>query len=392
MFDLDKTQKRWSFIVNLLYYAIFIGAFYLFMKYAFWTVFPFVFAFLVAAILQKPLKFVTKNKKVPKGVTGTVMALVVFALIIGVVAFGGVRIGVAVKDLITYFTDRCTNLAEFFDVVKNTYLELEIATMLPAEVNNAITSGIDSLNDYFVSGDIVKMLTSNISKFISPIGSVISTVPSILVGFIVSIIATCFMTSTFDDIKAFILRQFSKENQEKVKRGKTIVISSVGKMIKAYAGIIAITTTELFIGLSILRLIGVFDGSHILIISIIIACIDIVPVLGTGTVMIPWSIYSFVTGNIGMGLGLLAIYAAITVIRQVIEPKLVAGQVGISPVVTIISMFIGIRIFGAMGIFILPLIVIVINLLNKEGIIHLFNSSNHEEKSEEKEISEPDGQ
>lgn len=389
---MDKTQKRWSFIVNLLYYAIFIGAFYLFMKYAFWTVSPFLLAFLIAALLQKPLKFVTKNEKVPKGVTGTVMVLIVFSLFIGVVVFGGVRLASAVKDLITYFTDRCTNLAEFFDVIKNAYLELEIASMLPAEVNNAITSGIDSLNDYFVSGDIVTMLTSNISKFISPIGSVISTVPSVLVGFIVSIIATCFMTSTFDDIKAFILRQFSKENQEKVKRGKTIVVSSVGKMIKAYAGIIAITTTELFIGLSILRLIGVFDGSHILIISLIIACIDIVPVLGTGTVMIPWSIYSFVTGNIGMGIGLLAIYAAITVIRQVIEPKLVAGQVGISPVVTIISMFIGIRIFGAMGIFILPLIVIIINLLNKEGIIHLFNSSNHEEKSEVKESSEPDGQ
>lgn len=391
---MDKTQKRWSFIVNLLYYAIFVGAFYLFMKYAFWTVSPFLLAFLIAAILQKPLKFITKNKKVPKGITGTVLALIVFSLFIGVVVFGGVQIGSAVKDLITYFTDRCSNLAEFFDVIKNSYLELEIASMLPAEVNNAITSGIDSASDYFASGDIINMLSSNISKFISPIGSVISTVPNILIGFIVSIIATCFMTSTFDDIKAFILRQFSKENQEKVKRGKKIVVSSVGKMIKAYASIIAITTAELFIGLSILRLIGVFDGAHILIISIIIACIDIVPVLGTGTVMIPWSIYSFVTGNIGMGIGLLAIYAVITVIRQVIEPKLVAGQVGISPVVTIISMFIGIKIFGAMGIFILPLIVIVINLLNKEGIIHIFNSSNHEENAQpsEKESSENIGQ
>ena len=371
---MDKTQKRWSFIVSTLYFAIFIVAFYFFMKYAFWVVFPFIFAFIVATILQKPLKLITKTDKLPKGVVSAVLSLIVFGIIICVFALGGIRIAYGIKDLITYFTDRCSNFIDFFNVLKTGYLDLEIAKLLPAEANDAITSGIDSLSDYFSSGDIFNTITDNISKVVSPLGSVISTVPNFIVGFVVSIVATCFMTSTFYDIKAFILRQFSDENQEKVIRAKRILVSSVGKMIKAYALIILITTAELFIGLSIIRLVGLYDGAHILIISFIIACIDIIPVLGTGTVMIPWSVYSFVTGNIGMGIGLLVIYAAITVIRQFIEPKLVAGQVGISPVVTIMAMFIGIKIFGAVGIFILPLIVIIINLLNEEGIIHLFNS------------------
>lgn len=371
---MEKTQKRWSFIVNTLYFGIFIVAFYFFMKYAFWTVFPFIFAFIIAAILQKPLKFLTKSKKAPKGIISAFLSLLVFGIIITVFVLGGIRIVYSVKDLITYFTDRCSNLVEFFEVLKTGYLSLEIAQILPAEANNAITSGIDALSEYFSSGDVFSSLTENVAQFISPIGSVISTVPSFIIGFVVSIVATCFMTASFDDIKAFIFRQFSEENQYKVRRARYILISSVGKMIKAYVGIIFITTAEVFLGLSILKLIGVLDGSHIFIISFIIACIDIIPVLGTGTVVIPWSVYSFVTGNIGMGIGLLVIYAAITVIRQFIEPKLVAGQVGISPVVTIIAMFIGIKIFGAVGIFILPLIVIIINLLNEEGIIHVFNS------------------
>lgn len=371
---MDKTQKRWSFIVNTLYFAIFIVAFYFFMKYAFWVVFPFIFAFIVATILQKPLKLITKTDKLPKGIVSAALSLIVFGIIICFFVLGGIRIAYGIKDLITYFTDRCSNFIDFFNVLKSGYLDLEIAKLLPAEANDAITSGIDSLSDYFSSGDIFNTITDNISKVVSPLGSVISTVPNFIVGFVVSIVATCFMTSTFDDIKAFILRQFSDENQEKAIRAKRILVSSVGKMIKAYALIILITTAELFIGLSIIRLLGLYDGAHILIISFIIACIDIIPVLGTGTVMIPWSVYSFVTGNIGMGIGLLVIYAAITVIRQFIEPKLVAGQVGISPVVTIMAMFIGIKIFGAVGIFILPFIVIIINLLNEEGIIHLFNS------------------
>ena len=381
---MDKTQKRWSFIVNTLYFGIFIIAFYFFMKYAFWTVFPFIFAFILSALLQKPLKLLTKKKNAPKGIISAVLSLAVFGVIISIFVMGGIRIVYGVKDLISYFTDRCSNLVEFFDVLKTGYLGLEIAQLLPAEANDAVTSGIDSLSDYFSSGDVVSTITENISKFISPIGNVISTVPNFVVGFVVSIVATCFMTATYDEIKAFIFRQFSDENQYKARRAKHILISSVGKMIKAYILIILITTAELFIGLSVLKLTGVFDGAHIFIISFIIACIDIIPVLGTGTVMIPWSVYSFVTGNIGMGIGLLVIYATITVIRQFIEPKLVAGQVGISPVVTIISMFIGIRIFGAIGIFILPLIVIIINLLNEEGIINLFKSK----KSCETEIED----
>ena len=377
---MDKIQKRWSFIVNTLYFAIIIAAFFLFMKYAFSTVFPFLIAFLIAALLQKPLRFITsKLKKIPKGVAGAVLSVLVFAVILGLFSLVGVRIVVAVKDLISYFTDRCSSLGDFFEFLKVSYLELEIANMLPAEVNNAVTSGIDSLSEYIVSGDIFSTLSDNLSKFISPIGTAISKVPNFVIAFVVSIVATCFMTSSYEDIKAFIIRQFSDENQIKLRKAKYIVLSSVGKMIKAYASIIAITTCELFIGLSVLKLIGVYEGAHILLISFIIACIDIIPVLGTGTVMIPWSVYSFITGNIGMGIGLLVIYALITVIRQVIEPKLVAGQVGISPVVTIMAMFIGVKIFGAMGIFILPFIVIILNLLNEEGIIHLFNSKKFSE-------------
>ena len=168
--------------------------------------------------------------------------------------------------------------------------------------------------------------------------------------------------------------QFHATNQKKLYKARHIVKTSVGKMIKAYAAIIGITTCEIFIGLSILKLLKFYDGSNILLLSFIIALIDIIPVLGTGTVVLPWSVYSFVTGNIGMGIGLLVLYALITVIRQVIEPKLVAGQVGISPVVTIMAMFIGVKIFGAMGIFLLPFIVIIINLLNEEGVIHLFKT------------------
>lgn len=91
--------------------------------------------------------------------------------------------------------------------------------------------------------------------------------------------------------------------------------------------------------------------------------------------LIPWAIYSFINENVSMGIGLLIIYAIILVVRQIIEPKLVAGQAGLSPFVTIAAMYIGTKTLGILGFFILPFAVIVIKQLNDEGIIHIFKTS-----------------
>jgi predicted PurR-regulated permease PerM len=140
-------------------------------------------------------------------------------------------------------------------------------------------------------------------------------------------------------------------------------------MIKAYLIIITITLCELSLGFSILSFLKIYNGSYIFVIAALTAIIDIVPVLGTGTVLIPWALYNLISGNYSLAVGLLVLYACITVIRQVIEPKLVAAQLGIPAFLTIVSMFIGSQIFGVIGIFILPITIVMIKLLNEGGLI-----------------------
>ena len=126
------------------------------------------------------------------------------------------------------------------------------------------------------------------------------------------------------------------------------------------------------IGLSFLKLIGVYTGGYIFAISLITAIVDILPVLGTGTILVPWGVWSLLTGNIGFGIGILVVYAIITVIRQIIEPKLVASQLGLPAYVTITAMYIGTRLFGFIGLFLLPISIMVLKVLNDDGIIHIF--------------------
>ena len=160
---------------------------------------------------------------------------------------------------------------------------------------------------------------------------------------------------------------------------------NLGKMCKAYALIMLVTFTEVFIGLTILKMIGLFNSSYIAVIAVVTAIVDVIPVLGTGTIVLPWAAYSFITGNVGMGVGLLVLYAVVTVIRQIVEPKLVAGQLGLPPFVTLIAMYLGLKIIGVLGVFVFPIIIIMLKLLNDEGIIDLWKSPTQTMLKESKE-------
>ena len=98
---------------------------------------------------------------------------------------------------------------------------------------------------------------------------------------------------------------------------------------------------------------------------------DILPVLGTGGIMIPWGIISLIMGKWVLGLGLLALYLIITVIRNIIEPKIVGHQVGLHPVVTLLSMLAGLQLFGIIGLFGFPITLSLLKNLNDRGVIHI---------------------
>ena len=181
----------------------------------------------------------------------------------------------------------------------------------------------------------------------------------------------------------FIKRQLSEQRRIALSTVKEIFFSSILKMLKSYIIIICITFAEMFLGLSLLKLIGVYTIGYVATVSVVVALIDIFPVLGTGTVLIPWAIISFITGNIGMGIGLVVLYAVITVIRQIVEPKLVAANLGLPPVVTIMCMYIGLQLFSVLGIFIMPLLVTMIKLLNDRGILHVWKTEQSELPAEE---------
>lgn len=381
---MESTQRKKKFIIDVVYIVLVAIIFYYFMKYAFGLFFPFLVALTVAAILQRPVNFICKKTPLKKGFVSVVLVLFSLTVVLGLITGLAIRLGVEVKGFVQYLLIQLQDIPSFIAKLEATLSEH--LAFLPDKIENAITSftgdKVDALLNSTGSGSI------DFSAFKTPLLGVWNTVkqlPSTLVAIVISIVACCFMTTDFATVKKVILSLFRTETRDKIIRSKRLLVPSLAKMGKAYGLIILITFSELVLGLFLMKLIGIYEGGYIFIFALITAIIDIVPILGTGTVLIPWALYCLLDGKISLAVGIFIMYACITIIRQIIEPKLVSNQLGIPPFATIIAMYVGTQIFGILGIFILPITLVMIKLLNEEGIIHIFHKVDDDSKEKKAE-------
>lgn len=383
---MDALQRKKKFIIEVIYAAFVLVIFYFFMKYAFGLFLPFLLALTIAAALQKPVNFICKKTPLKRGIVSVVFVLFSVTVILGLITALMVRLGMELKGFFDYLMIQLQDIPSFIEKLEASVSEH--LSFLPDKIENAITTftgkKVDALLNNTGSG-------IDISAFKTPLLGVWNTVkqlPSTLIAIVIAIVSCCFMTADFATVKRVILSLFRTETREKIIRSKNLLVPSLSKMGKAYGIIILITFSELVLGLFLLKLIGIYEGGYIFIFALITAIIDIVPILGTGTVLIPWALYCLLDGKISLAIGIFIMYACITIIRQIIEPKLVSNQLGIPPFATIIAMYVGTQIFGVLGIFILPITLVMVKLLNEEGIIHIFHKVDDSEEKKAKVVPE----
>lgn len=376
-------EKRKKTIISTTYFIMLLAAYYFFVKYAFWLVAPFIFAMLIAMALQKPVRYISKKTHIKKNIVSVLAVFLILAALLGILIFVGYRIFSEMQGFTNYVMQKVQNLPLF---VKNLEAWLyDVVTVLPDKMEatavNAISSFMDTVllsleDDVQSTGSAVgSALPFDISILAGPLGGLWSTakqIPSILLAVLIGIISCFFMTSDYDNLTKLIKKNISLERESAIVRTKTLMIDSMGKMVRSYCIIILITFCEISLGLNFLKLIGVYTGSYILAISAITAVLDILPVLGTGTVFIPWGIYCLISAQYGLGIGILVLYVIILVVRQIVEPRLVAMNLGLPPVLTLMGMYLGLQLFGVLGMFVVPLTFVLVKILNSEGLIQFW--------------------
>lgn len=398
MSELTDTEKKRRAIINIAYYAIIIVIALLGVRYALGVCLPIVAAFFIATILQRPKNFLVKKTFLKKGFASVISLFGLLIIAAAVITLIGVRAVEEIRGFIDYIIIQIQNFDVFLTNIENAVMSF--VNNLPAFLSETLSESLNAIFTQireYLAGQSTELTDSiagslgnsfNVSWITTPLSGVISTakqIPSILIAIVVTLVASCFMSSDYEEIIGFIKRQFPREKRKDLSRAKHLLKSTLTKMAKAYALIMTVTFTEMFLGLTVLRLLGIFSSNFTVIIAIVTAIVDIIPVLGTGTILIPWAAYSLIVGNYALAIGLAVIYAVITVIRQIVEPKLVAGQLGLSPVVTVSALYLGLKIFGVLGMIIAPILLTMLKVLNDEGIIHIWKSSRQEALEQEKE-------
>lgn len=349
-----EIEKYLHMILRLLAYLTIALISYFGLKLVFTYFMPFVAALILSFIIEPTVKFFQKFK-LKRGISVVLSILLFLGGFIAASIFAITRIVSELMKLynrLPNYYDRLYKLsAEIIQQATNLYLQL------PTEALNIIQ-------------DVLRSIFTKITAFLSYtttwLINVLTTLPSTLIFFIITLIATFFLTKDKYLIRDFVFRQLPASWGTKLTSLKTDLFGALIGFLKAQSIILTITFFESFIGLT---LIGI---DYAFILAIIIALIDILPVLGTGSIYVPWAITNFIMGNFRLGVSLLVLYGIITVVRYMIEPKIVGQQLGIHPVVTLISMFAGLKLMGAAGLILGPTTVVALKACQHAGILPKF--------------------
>ena len=310
---------------------------YVFFQFILGYVWPFVIAIILSSLLEPVVSFLNKVTKLSRGVSG----LISIIFLIFIIAFIG-------TELIFKINEEVSMLARSMDP---SYIENLIQEMK----NNLIP-----LNLPF-GEDIYTFLINNIPKLFTPTQyefKIVSSVSRFLIGLVVCFISTFFFIKDRTLIRNWVKKTLIRLNLKNVLLIKEGLVVALLAYVKAQLILMCITACICLIGFNYINLPYAIVGSFV------VAFVDAIPILGSGLFLFPAIIYNFIMNDYSKVIILAVIYLAIFLSRQVIEPKIISNKIGVHPLVTIISIYVGLKLFGVLGFIIGPIIVITMKTIS----------------------------
>ncbi len=353
-------KKKISFVLNSAYVLIIGAIVYFSVMYAFKYAAPFIIGFILAAMFQPLIRLIQRKTKLPIKLIAIVVIFSFFAILGVLLGWGSFRVIVFLGSFFDGLPELYySTIVPFLERMSNDF------SQLVSELDPSIVKNIEQYFNSFIgsSSTIISEISVGVVQAISTNAT---KVPMMFVSTLVTIIFTFFIAIDYEKIIKFIKNQLSLKVKETIEDLNGFLISILKKYGKSYLIIVTITFAELAIALSLL---GV---NNALIIAFLIAIFDILPILGTGGIVIPWAVFLLIEGNIFLGVALFVVYVIITVVRNIIEPRIIGYQVGLHPVVTLLAMFIGVRIIGFFGLFIAPITLAILKSFHDANKIKLY--------------------
>lgn len=323
---------------------------YLFFRHLFFLFLPFLIAWFVAFSVRPAARKISDGTKLPYKAVSVTLTLLILLTGLSVVISACVY---ALGEAWSFLSGLAENdalydvLSKLMNPIKNGFFgDREGAAELETHVGEAVAG----------------MLTSLLSSLVGGVTALVTSVPRVLVFVLVTVVSSVYFSFDIDGINARVKKILPKKLSAYLADFKNKFLSTILKYIRAYLILMIITFIIMLFGFLVL---GV---KYAVLFAFIVASLDALPLIGVGTVIVPWSVYNIAFGDLKLGIGLIVLFAVHTVIRQFIEPKIVGKNLGIHPIFSLVLLYVGYCVFGFFGLLLVPLFSVVLNtLFNKEN-------------------------
>ena len=312
--------------------------------------FPFIIGTLLALAAEPIVRFGCGRLRLPRSLSSGIGVSLSFLFLITAILMLAALIIRQLRELTGILPDLSGTIRSGMDSVCAWMLEL--AAKAPRGIEPVLTRNI---NDFFSGGSA---LLDRVSAYLLRLASgVLSQVPNSALSICTAVIASFMISAKLPKIKDFLKSKLNAQKLQPISNALHWLKHSLGGWLKAQLKLSAITFCVASAGLLLLRI------PHALLWAALIAVVDAFPVLGTGSVLVPWSLVAFLQGDRMLAFGLLGLYGAAAVTRSVLEPRLVGKQLGIDPLVTLLALYVGFRLFGLPGMILAPMVAVTVTQL-----------------------------
>lgn len=340
-------------INKILQFLVFLLITLVFFKFVAKYFAPFIFGYVIALILYPLSNFLQKKFKLTKGISAILSILILF-LIVGSV--GALLVSKIVYEARSFYQSTPTYIQAIISEFEQLQAFFQNSlNLLPQWLKEQINNNLKN---------IISLLTSLLGSDIknAPVG-IVKGISTIIMVVIFGFISSFFIIKDKPEIDSFIFRQLPRFVQDRAIVIKNSLIGAISGYIKAQLIMMLITGSICAISLAIL------GSPYALFLALIIAFVDALPVFGSGAIFWPWAIYSVLNGDYKKAVFLIIINLIVLLTRQIAEPRILGNQIGVNPLVTLTSIYFGLKLFGFLGIIIGPMFVLIIKAMQEADLL-----------------------
>ena len=347
--------SKWAAVTVCVVGALFL--LYLFFDVLLSVLLPFLIAFLLAALTHPVACRLAARTRLPLGAVAVALTLLLL-LLVG--ALGYLTLSSAVAELQRFLalagdenSELSLQISRFSDTVRGLF------SRLPQGFSGVFRLTADFIGEpeEFFNAQLQR-LTERLGEALSAfLAGVLRALPRVLFFLLVTLIACFYFSLEYTKVTGFLASLLPHRMGSRLPAFGRRMRAVAGKYVAAYGLLFLITCGELLVGLFLI------GADYVLLPAVLIALLDLLPIIGVGAALIPWGIFAFFVGKTGLGVGLLVLYLVITVVRQLVEPHIVGKSLGLHPILMLVGIYAGLTLFGLVGALAGPLLLLLAKLL-----------------------------